>query len=124
MLRKINISATAIVLICFFLPWEQVSCGGASGTLSGMDLARHDSALLWLIPLLAAAVLVIGLLRRAGEKQQPFAIVSAVAGAVSLFLMNDQRTKIKHAAGIIAAQLTGWCWLAFFSAVAEVVQGT
>src|SRR5918999_5889859 len=123
MLRKINLSATAIVLICFFLPWVQVSCGGASDTLTGFDLARQDSALLWLIPLLTTAVLVLGLLRRAGEQQQPFAILSAVTGAITLFLMNNQRAKISDAAALIPAQLTGWFWLGLISAGAMGVAG-
>ncbi|MGQ0761679.1 MAG: hypothetical protein ACT4OT_06630 [Acidobacteriota bacterium] len=123
MLHRINLSATAIVLVCFLLPWAQMSCGGASDTLSGFDLARRDSTLLWLIPLLTAAVLVLGLLRRAGEKQQPFAILSAVAGAIILFLMNGQRAKISDVAAVIPAQLTGWFWLGFISAGAMVVTG-
>lgn len=123
MLRRINLSATALVLVCFFLPWVQLSCGEASDTLSGFDLARKDSTLLWLIPLLTAAVLVIGLLRHAGEKQQPFGILSAVSGAITLFLMNDQRAKISDATALIPAQLTGWFWLGIISAGAMVVTG-
>jgi len=123
MLRRINLSATAIVLICFFLPWVQVSCGGASDSLTGFDLARQDSTLLWLIPLLTAAVLVLGLLRRAGEKQQVFAILSAIAGGITLFLMNDQRAKINDAASVIPTRLTGWFWLGLISAGAMVVTG-
>lgn len=122
-MRKINLSATAIVLVCFFLPWVQLSCGGASDTLSGFDLAREDSTLLWLIPLVTAAVLVLGLLRRAGEKQQPFAIISAIAGGITLFLMNNQRAKVSDAAAVIPAQLTGWFWLGFISAGAMIVTG-
>lgn len=123
MLRRINLSATAIVLVCFFLPWVQMSCSGASDTLSGFDLARQDSTLLWLIPLLTAAVMVLGLLRRAGEKKQPFAILSAVTGAITLFLMNNQRAKFGDAAAVIPAQLTGWFWLGVISAGAMVVTG-
>lgn len=122
-MRRINLSATAIVLVCFFLPWVQMSCGGASDTLSGFDLARQDSTLLWLIPLLTAAVMVLGLLRRAGEKKQPFAILSAVTGAITLFLMNNQRAKFSDAAVVIPAQLTGWFWLGVISAGAMVVTG-
>ena len=121
MLRRINLSATAIVLICFFLPWEQMSCGGAQDSLTGFDLARHDSILLWLVPLLTAAVLVLGLLRRAGESQQPFAILSAITGGVTLFLLNDRRAKISDMATVIPVRLTGWFWLAFFAAGAMVV---
>src|SRR5688572_20521713 len=122
-MRRINLSATAIVLVCFFLPWVQLSCGGASDTLSGLDLARQDSTLLWLIPLLTAAVMVLGLLRRAGERQQPFAILSAVAGALTLFLMNNQRAKFSDAAALIPAQLTGWFWLGLISAGVMVATG-
>ena len=121
MLRRINLSAAVIVLICFFLPWLQISCGGASASRSGFDLARQDDALLWLIPLLTAAVLILGLLRRAKEKYRAYAILSAVTGGVALFLMNDQRGKINDAAAVIPAQLTGWFWLAFFCAAAMVV---
>lgn len=122
-MRKINLSATAIVLVCFFLPWVQVSCGGARDTLSGFDLARHDATLLWLVPLLTAAVLVLGLLRRAGEKQQPFAILSAITGGIILFLMNGQRAKFSNTAALIPAQMTGWFWLGFFLAGAMIATG-
>lgn len=122
-MRKINLSAAAILLVCFFLPWAQMSCGGASDTLSGFDLARQDSTLLWLIPLLTVAVLVLGLLRRAGEKQQPFAILSMITGAIALFFMNNQRAKFSDAAALIPAQLTGWFWLGLISAGAMVVTG-
>lgn len=123
MLRRINLSATAIVSVCFFLPWVQMSCGGASDSLSGFDLARQDSTLLWLIPLLTAAVMVLGLLRRAGEKQQLLAILSAITGGITLFLMNDQREKINDVASVIPTRLTGWFWLGFISAGAMVVTG-
>ena len=69
MFRRLNLSATAIVLICFFLPWEQLSCGGARDSLTGFDLARHDSVLLWLIPLLSSAVLIFGLLASGRESE-------------------------------------------------------
>ena len=121
MLRRINLSAALIVLVCFFLPWEQVSCGGAKDTLSGLDLARHDHASLWLVPLMMLAVLVVGLLWRRREKPQLFAIVSAASGAVAAFLMNDERSRVNDASAIISAQLTGWFWLAFISSLAVVI---
>ena len=123
MLRRINLSATAIVLVCFFLPWVQMSCGEASDTLRGLDLARRDTTLLWLIPLLTAAVLVVGLLRRAGEKPKAFAILSAITGAITLFLMNEQRAKTSDTASLIPTRLTGWFWLGLISAGAMVVTG-
>ena len=121
MMRRINISAGLIVLICFFLPWEQVSCGGAKDTLSGLDLARHDHFALWVIPLQMLAVLVVGLLRRQREKPSALAIVSLVAGGATAYLMNDERTRVNDAAGVISAQLTGWFWLALISSVALMI---
>ena len=123
MLRRINLSAALIVLICFFLPWEQVSCGGAKDTLSGLDLGRHDQLALWIVPLLMLAVLVIGLVRRRKAKRAELGIVSVIAGAGSAYLMNDQRTKVSDAAGFISAQLTGWFWLAFISSLALIIGG-
>ncbi len=121
MLRRINLSAALIVLVCFFLPWEQVSCGGARDTLTGLDLARHDHPLLWLIPLLMLAVLVVGLVRRREESQRSFSIVSIVAGAFAGYLMNNERLRVHDESGIIPVQLTGWFWFGFLSSLAMIV---
>jgi hypothetical protein len=121
MLRRINISAALLVLVCFFLPWEQVSCGGAKDTLSGLDLARHDHISLWLVPLTMLAVLVVGLLRRRSEARQMSAIVGIVAGGVAAYLMNDERMRVHDESGIISAQLTGWFWLSFISSALVVI---
>jgi len=121
--RRINISAALIALICFFLPWEQVSCGGARDSLSGLDLARHDYSLLWLVPLLMVAVFVVAFLRRRGEAQRLFSLVSIVSGGITTFVMNTERVRVNNASGIISAQLTGWFWLAFLSSVLIVVSG-
>ena len=123
MFRRINISAALIAIVCFFLPWEQVSCGGASDSLSGLDLARHDYGLLWLVPLLMLAVLVVAFLRRRGEARRLFSLVSIIAGGLTTFVMNNERVRVNNAAGIISAQLTGWFWLGFLSSVAIVVSG-
>lgn len=123
MLRRINISAALIVLVCFFLPWEQVSCAGAKDNLSGLDLARHDQMLLWLVPLLMLAVIVVGVLRRRDEKPLLFSTVSIVSGGVTTYLMNNQRLRVRDASGLIAAQLTGWFWLSFLSALAIIASG-
>src|SRR3989442_12996981 len=106
MLKRINISAALIVLVCFFLPWEQVSCRGAKDTLNGLDLARYDYPLLWLVPLLMLAVLVLGFIRRRGEDARLFSIMSLVSGAITSYLMNDERMRVHNESGIISAQLT------------------
>jgi hypothetical protein len=120
MLRRINISLALIVLVCFFLPWEQVSCGGANDTLSGFELARHDQISLWLVPLGMVAVLVFGLVRRRQARPQSLAVISLVCGGAAAYLMNDQRSRVRDAAGIISAQLTGWFWLAFIASLALI----
>ena len=119
-MRRINLSAAIIVLVCFFLPWVQVSCAGAKDTLSGLDLARQEDALLWIIPLVMGAVLVFGLLRVRRASPQIFGLLSAVCGIVVLFLLNRERGRVQNESGLLAAHLTGWFWFAFISAIAIV----
>src|SRR3981189_380323 len=57
-INKATISAALIVLICFFMPWVQVSCGVARETETGLDLARRGAGGLWLIPLLMIAIIL------------------------------------------------------------------
>lgn len=121
MLRRINISVVFIVFVCFFLPWEQVSCGGAKDTLNGLDLARHDHPALWLIPLLMLAVLVVGLIRRRAENTRSLSFVSIVSGGVAAYLMNEERLRVQNESGIISAQVTGWFWLAFLSSLTIII---
>ncbi len=121
MLRRTNISAAIIVVVCFFLPWEQVSCGGAHDTLSGLDLARHDQTLLFLIPLLMLAVVIAGAWLGRREKRSPLAILGLIAAAVSGVLMNQQRARVHNEGTLIAAQLTGWFWLGLLSTLAVAI---
>src|SRR5436190_9792699 len=121
MLRRINISAALIVVVCFFLPWEQVGCGGARDTLTGLDLARHDETLLFLVPLLMLAIVIAGALRRRSENRSPLAILGIVAAGVSGYLMNKQRVRVHDEGALVSAQLTGWFWLAFMSTLAVMV---
>jgi hypothetical protein len=117
MLRRINLSGAIVVLICFFLPWVQVSCAGARDSLTGLNLARNDHPLLWLIPLLMLAVLVIGLLRARREKPTALAIISAISAGVTIVLMNRERARVQDESNLISAQLTGWFWLCLLAAV-------
>src|SRR5213082_1801005 len=113
--------ACFVDLVCFCIIKKKVSCGGAKDTLNGLDLARHDHPLLWLVPLLMLAVLVVGLVRRRGENTRSFSIVSIVSGALVSYLMNDERLRVHNDSGIIAVQLTGWFWLAFLSSLAIII---
>src|SRR2546421_12304769 len=121
MLRRINLSAVLIVLVCFFLPWEQVSCGGAKDTLSGLDLARHDHALLGLVPVVMLAVVVVALLWRRRGEPELFAVVSAAAGGVSAGLMNDERSRVNDWSAMVSVRLNGWFWVAVLSLLAGVI---
>ena len=114
-LRQINLSAAAIVLICFFLPWVQVSCGGVKDSLSGFDLARQNEKLLWLIPVLMIAILALGLTRF--REGQLFPLMSLVSGLLSAYLINHEHVKADRWSGLIAAQVTGWFWLALLSSL-------
>ena len=120
MFRRINISAAVIVLICFFLPWLQVSCAGAHDSLSGFELARHESALLWLLPILMLAVIAFNLMRAWKQESRVAAILSAVCGAVTVLLMNRERMRANDTASVISAQLTGWFWLSLIAAIGIV----
>ena len=119
-MRRINLSAAIIVVVCFFLPWVQVSCAGAKDTLSGLDLARHDDSLLWIIPLTMCAVLIFGLLRMRRASPQIFGLLSAICGVIVVFLLNRERVHVQNESGLIAAHLTGWFWLALISAIVIV----
>jgi hypothetical protein len=73
--RRVTTSIALIGLICFFLPWVQLSCGTSENRLSGVDLARDGHRGLWLIPLFMLAVLGFGLVRawkdRSEKRESP-----------------------------------------------------
>lgn len=121
MLRRINITAAVTVLICFFLPWVQVSCGGTMHALSGYDLARDERMVLWLVPILMLAVVTSGLLRAWKQRRRTAATISALSGVITALLLNRERVRAQDSVGLIAAQLTGWFWLSFFAALAIIV---
>jgi hypothetical protein len=122
-LRRINLSASLIGFVCFFLPWVQVSCGGAKDTLSGLDLARDGQTLLWLVPILLGGLALLEILRALKEKLTIYSIVSALCGGITVYLMNRERLRAHDESGLISAQLTGWFWLGLFSSLAIVISG-
>jgi hypothetical protein len=112
---------TLIVLVCFFLPWVQVSCGSSRDTLSGVDLARDGHSGLWLVPLCMIAALFFNLARNWKERRELLSLINLVAGLLSAYLMNRERLRVEDSAGIIAVGLTGWFWLGLGSALGLVV---
>ena len=119
--RRVNLSATLILLICFFLPWVQISCAGARDTLSGFGLARDGHALLWFIPISILLLLILEIIRAWKTMPGVYAIVNAICGLISAYAMNRERMRVNDEAGLIAAQLTGWFWLGFLSALALAI---
>lgn len=119
--RKVSISAALIVVLCFFLPWIQVSCGGAKDTLNGVDLARDGRGLLWLIPVLMIAAAIVSFVRSGQGKLDLGALLTFIAGLVTAYLMNRERTRANDS--LLAVQVTGWFWLGFASSIVAAVSG-
>jgi hypothetical protein len=122
-LRQINTSAAIVVLACFFLPWVQVSCGGAKDTMSGLDVARDGQGLLWFVPVLMAALILSAIVRIRREQNKAFALASTLCGLVTAYLMNRERLRVHDESGLISAQLTGWFWLGFVATFAVAISG-
>ena len=119
--KRVTLSMALIVLICFFLPWVQLSCGASENRLSGVDLARDGHTGLYLIPFLTLAVLFFGIARAWKDRREVSAIVSLVAGLVSAYLMNRERIRAEDTSGLIKVTLTGWFWLGLGSTIALVI---
>ncbi|HJP91655.1 MAG TPA: hypothetical protein VJ875_06845 [Pyrinomonadaceae bacterium] len=118
--RRVTTAAALIVLICFFLPWIQVSCGGTKDTASGVDLARNGSHALWLIPMLMLLLLLVAV-KASKERHATLDLVNLVSGLISAYLMNRERLKFENGAGFIRVGVTGWFWLGLGSSLAIVI---
>lgn len=119
--RRVTTSMALIALICFFLPWVQLSCGSSENRLSGVDLARDGHTGLWLIPVLMLVVVFFCTARVWKEKRELSAITILLAGLVSSYLMNRERVKAEDSSGLIAVALTGWFWLGLGSTIGLVI---
>jgi len=119
--NRATTSLALIVLICFFLPWVQLSCGTSENRLSGVDLARGGRSALYLIPLLMLAVLFLGVARAWRDRREVSAIVVLVASLVSAYFMNRERVRAEDTSGLIAVGLTGWFWLGLGSTIGLLI---
>ena len=120
--RKISLSAAVFVLICFFLPWVQVSCLGAKGSASGLNLASEGDRSLWLIPVLMVAVLLLGLIRSIWERfPAAFTLAGMVGGGFAAYLMYHRYSRTQSSAGLLVAQWTPWFWFAIFASLIVAV---
>ena len=119
---KATLSVAIISLICFFLPWVQVSCGASRDTASGLDLARDGERGLWLIPILAIVIILCGL-RVLRINQVMFGLITLLSGLVNTYLMNHERVKFANPTGLIEARLTGGFWLELLSSIGIIISG-
>ncbi|MGI9066777.1 MAG: hypothetical protein ACR2HX_10280 [Pyrinomonadaceae bacterium] len=112
-----------IALICFFMPWVQLSCGTSENRLSGVELARDGHSGLWLIPFLMLVVVFFGTMQAWKDRREISALVSLLTGIVSAYLMNRERVRAEDTSGLIAVGLTGWFWLGLGSTVGLIIVG-
>ena len=119
--RRTTLSLATFVLVCFFLPWVQLSCVGMKDSVSGFGLAREGDELLWLVPLFMVAVLVFGLLRLIWERMPAvFALAGTVGGGVSAYLMYHERSITNNSPRLVATQWTLLFWLGFVASLGVV----
>lgn len=115
---RLTISLAAFVLVCFFLPWLEVSCFGMREAASGFSLAREGERELWLAPLAMLLVLLAGLVYSIRRSTLAiFALVSMVGGGLSAWLMFRERAGIGEGTGLVSAHWTVWFWLAAAASV-------
>lgn len=119
--RRVTTSLALIALICFFLPWVQLSCGASVQRLSGVDLVRDGHGGLWLIPLLMLVVLFLVVTKAWKDRLGLSALISLLAGLVSAYLMNRERMRAQDVTGVVAVGLTGWFWLGLGSTIGLVI---
>src|SRR5262245_28293888 len=110
--RRITLSGAMCALICFFLPWVQISCLGAKESASGFTLAREGDYALWLLPLLMIVVLVFGLMRIIWDRMPAlFALSGMSGGLIIAWLMYYERHNAGPASRLIPTFWTPWYWL-------------
>lgn len=122
--RTINLSLAAFVLLCFFLPWVELSCLGVRDAPSGYDLARSGDRLLWLLPVLMLTIIGLALLTSITEKWPGVvAVAMTVGGSISAYVMYHERSSTNSSPRLIATQWTLFFWLGFFACVGIVIGG-
>jgi hypothetical protein len=119
--RRTTMSLAILGLLCFFMPWVQLSCVGLRDSVSGFDLARGGDTILWFVPLFMVAVLVLGVMRWVWEKIPAlFALAATVGGGCSAYLMFNERLSLNDSPRLIATQWTAPFWLGFLAALGMI----
>jgi hypothetical protein len=120
--RRVTLSLAAFALICFFLPWLQVSCFSIRDVASGLDLAREGNRSLLLVPFFMLAVLLIGLVRVIWEQLPAvFGLIGTVGGGLSAYLMHRERLRTGQSRGLITVQMTAWFWLGLLACLGVAI---
>ena len=121
---KIGLSLAAFVLLCFFLPWVEVSCLGIRDSVSGYDLARSGDSLLWLVPVFMLLIVIVATLGRVREKMPIVPAISmTVGGSLSAYLMYRERSSTNGSPRLVATQWTIFFWLGFLACLGLVAAG-
>jgi len=119
--RRITMSLAAFVLLCFFLPWVQLSGVGVKDAASGFDLARGGDKLLWLIPSFMILIILLGLVRLVRERAPAvFALAGTVGGSLSAYLMQRERSSADSSSTLVATQWSAPFWLGFIACLGIV----
>jgi uncharacterized membrane protein len=91
-LQWLTPSTAAFALVCFFMPWVEVSCSAFGSRVvgksaSGADIARFDESL-WLLPILAIVILVLFFaFKSQGKLSKARPLVGVAAGIGLLFMI-------------------------------------
>jgi hypothetical protein len=119
--RKTGVSLAAFVLLCFFLPWLELSCLGVRDSVSGYDLAREGEKLLWIVPVLMLAIVIAGISRPLWEKAPAIpAFAMTLGGSISAYLMYREPSSTSYSARLV---LTLFFWLGLLGCLCIVVAG-
>jgi uncharacterized membrane protein len=90
-LQWISPSLAGFALICFFMPWVEVSCSAFGSTIaeksaSGADLAQFDGSL-WFLPMLASAAILLYFIFKSQNKIEKARPLIAACAGLALFFM-------------------------------------
>ena len=79
-------AGATLILICFFLPWLEVSCSGKKIIGSGLTFAQK-AAPLWLIPVFAILVLLLSVWYWKGLSLNWFKILSVILAVLGIVML-------------------------------------
>ena len=122
--RTTSVSLAAFVLLCFFLPWVELSCLGIRDSVSGYDLARSGDRLLWIVPALMLIIIIVGLSRPLWEKLPAvLGLAMTVGGSISAYVIYQERSSTNNSPRLVSAQWSPFFWLAFVACLGVVAAG-